>query len=69
MDKKPRMTLAEVLGEMREHGMSIGQGALSDGIENGAFPFGRVMSTGKTGRRQFLILRKDFEAWAEQYLM
>lgn len=69
MDKKPRMTLAEVLGEMREHGMSIGQGVLSDGIENGTFPFGRVMSTGKTGRRRFLILRKDFEAWAEQYLM
>lgn len=68
MDKKPRMTLAEVLGEMRERGMPIGQGALSDGIENGVFPFGRVMSTGKTGRRQFLILRKDFEAWAEQYL-
>mgnify|MGYP004539569993 CR=1 FL=1 len=68
MDKKPRMTLAEVLGEMRERGMSIGQGALTAGIENGAFPFGRVMSTGKTGRRQFLILRKDFETWAEQYL-
>ena len=65
---KPRMSVNDVLAEMRQRGMPIGQGTLSDGIADGTFPFGKVISTGKAGRRTFLILRRDFEKWAEDYL-
>lgn len=65
---KPRMTVNDVLTEMRKRGMPIGQGTLSDGIADGTFPFGKVISTGKAGRRNFLILRADFERWAKTYL-
>lgn len=65
---KPRMTLNEVLAEMRRRGMPMGQETLSNGIADGTFPFGKVISTGKAGRRSFLILRRDFEEWAEDYL-
>ena len=65
---KPRMTVNDVLQEMRQRGMSIGQGTLSDGIADGTFPFGKVMGIGKAGRRNFLILRADFEKWAAAYL-
>lgn len=58
----------DVLAEMRKRGMPIGQVTLSDGIADGTFPFGKVISTGKAGRRTFLILRRDFEKWAETYL-
>lgn len=65
---KPRMSVNDVLAEMRQRGMPIGQGTLSDGIADGTFPFGKVMGIGKAGRRNFLILRADFEKWAEVYL-
>lgn len=65
---KPRMTLNEVLAQMRKRGMAMGQETLSNGIADGTFPFGKVVSIGKTGRRNFLILRADFERWAKTYL-
>ncbi len=65
---KPRMTVNDVLTEMRRRGMSIGQETLANGIADGTFPFGKVMGIGKAGRRNFLILRRDFEKWAEDYL-
>nr|DAI75756.1 MAG TPA: hypothetical protein [Caudoviricetes sp.] len=65
---KPRMTLNEVLAQMRKRGMAMGQETLSNGIADGTFPFGKVMSTGKAGRRTFLILRAYFERWAKTYL-
>lgn len=65
---KPRMTVNDVLQEMRQRGMSIGQETLANGIADGTFPFGKVMGIGKAGRRNFLILRADFEKWADVYL-
>lgn len=65
---KPRMTLQEVLTEMRRRGMSIGQATLADMIEAGEVPFATIIGYGDTGRRSFLIMRKDFERWADEYL-
>ena len=66
---KPKMTINEVLEDMRNHGYSITGKTLSDGIASGAFPFGTHISTGKTGRRTFVILRKNYEAWKQANLI
>lgn len=65
---KPRMTLDDVLQDMRRHGMSMEKGALSECLKKGVFPFATVISTGPTGRTNFLIMRRDYERWAEEYL-
>lgn len=64
----PRMTINEVMNDMRRRGMGMTQRTIGDNIEAGVFPFGRVLTTGETGRRTFLILRRDYEAWADKYL-
>lgn len=64
----PRMTLLDVCKDLRSRGMGLTQKTVSDGIESGVFPFGRVLATNASGRRTFLILRKDYEAWADEYL-
>lgn len=64
----PRMSVHEVMAEMRKRGMAISQYVLADGIEQGMFPFGQVVRKGPTGKRCFLILRKDFESWAQEHL-
>lgn len=63
-----RMTLNEVLADLRSRGFSIGVKTLSDGIQQGAFPFGRVVSVSEHGIRNILILRKDYESWADEYV-
>lgn len=65
---KPRMTLDDVLADMRQHGMSIEKSTLSECLKRGVFPFATVISTGPTGRTNFLIMRRDYERWAEEYL-
>lgn len=65
---KPRMTLNEVLTEMRSRGLSMGQATLADMIEAGKVPFATMIGYGDSGRRSFLIMRKDFERWADEYL-
>lgn len=64
----PRMTLEEVCADMRTHGMSINNQTLSDGIAAGAFKFGTVISVGPTGKRNIVIMRRDYEKWSEEYL-
>lgn len=68
MPNKPRMTLDDVLEDMRAHGMAVGKGELSNCLKNGMFPFAHITSIGPTGRVTFLIMRKDYNAWAEEYL-
>lgn len=68
MPTKPRMALRDVCADMRLRGMSMSAKSLSDGIYAGAFPFGTILSTSETGVRNILILRKDYEAWADKYL-
>lgn len=65
---KPRMTIADVCRDMRSRGMGLTHKTVTDGIESGLFPFGRLLATNPSGRRTFLILRKDYEAWADENL-
>lgn len=65
---KPKMTTDEVLKDMRSRNFSISFYTLMGGIENGLFPFIRVLGVGKTGRKNLLILRKDYEQWADEFL-
>lgn len=68
MAKKPRMTLDDVLVDMRANGMAMEKGVLSHCLKEGIFPFAHVISIGPTGRATFLIMRKDYEKWAAEYL-
>ena len=66
--KRPNMTIADVIADMRGRGFSISQKTFSLAVERGEFPFVRVLNTGATGRKTLLIFRKDYEAWADDYL-
>ena len=68
MPKKPRMTLDDVLADMRAHGMPMEKGVLSQCLKEGIFPFAHVLCTGPNGREHFLIMRKDYDKWADEYL-
>lgn len=61
--QKLTMTLTEVYYEMRAAGIHCSPTSISAGIACGAYPFGRVVSTGETGRRTLEIFRVDFLAW------
>lgn len=63
--QKLTMTLMEVYEEMRAAGIPCNPTRISAGIASGAYPFGRVVSVGETGRRTLEIFRIDFEAWLE----
>lgn len=60
---KPRMNLREVVEAMRQYGMSMSDSTLSDCIEEGVFPFGHYVGGA------YIIMRKDFEDWAADYLL
>ena len=62
-----RMTVAQVIHDMRTRGIPIGQKNLVCGIESGAFPFGRVISVGETGRRTLLITASSYYSWADEH--
>ena len=63
MAKSVTMTLRDVYLEMRDAGIRCSMKVISDGIATGAYPFGRVVNIGETGRRTVQIFRVDFEAW------
>ena len=65
MAKSITMTLREVYYEMRDAGIRCSMKVISDGIATGAYPFGRVVNTGETGRRTVQIFRVDFESWLQ----
>lgn len=62
---KLTMTVREVYYAMRAAGIRCNTTMISAGIASGAYPFGRVVNTGETGRRTLEIYRVDFEAWLE----
>ena len=64
----PRMTLHDVCVDMRSRGFKIKENTLSDSIAAGVFPFAVLINTGKTGRRTYMILRHNYEAWADEHL-
>lgn len=59
----PVMTLSECVEAMREAGIPCSARSVSDSLADGAYPFGRIKSVGKTGYRSFEIFRSDFERW------
>lgn len=59
------MTLHDVYIAMREAGIRSSPERISAGIASGAYPFGKVVNTGETGRRTLEIYRVDFDAWLE----
>lgn len=65
---KPKMKLEEVCQDMRRHGMKLSTKSLADGIEAGVFPFGTVISKSEKGIRNIIIMRRDYLAWAKDYL-
>ena len=62
---KLTMTLREVQYAMRAAGIHCSSKSISAGIASGAYPFGRVVNVGVTGRRTVEIFRVDFDAWLE----
>ena len=64
-NNKLTMTVLDVYHDMREAVISTNPARISAGIASGAYPFGRVVATGETGRKTFEIFRVDFEAWLE----
>lgn len=66
--KSPRMTLDDVLSDMRDRGMKMNKKNLSNCLKDGVFPFATIIGYSPTGRANFLIMRKDYEDWAAEYL-
>lgn len=66
--QKPRMTLADVMKDMRDRGLPMTMKTISDCLKNGTLPFGHVINAGASGRTTFMIFRKEYEAWADEYL-
>lgn len=62
-NNKLTMTILDVYHAMREAGIATSPTRISAGIASGAYPFGRVIATGETGRRTIEIYRVDFNAW------
>lgn len=62
---KVTMTVREVYYAMREAGIRCSPTMISAGIASGAYPFGRVVNTGETGRRTLEIYTVDFYAWLD----
>ena len=62
---KLTMTVHEVYIAMREAGIRSCPERISAGIASGAYPFGRVVNVGETGRRTLEIYRVDFDAWLD----
>ena len=55
----PMVTAKETASIMRRLGISTSTSKIVDGIESGAYPFGRIVRVGKSGRRTTEIFRKD----------
>lgn len=66
--KKPSMTSYDVMSDMRKRGFSISQTNFIRAVEQGIFPFVKILGAGETGRRSLLIFRKEYEAWADEFL-
>jgi len=65
----PRMTVNDVLNDMRGKGFKISPKTFRECVDAGRFPFVTVLGESEaTGRRNLLIMRKDYESWADEYL-
>jgi hypothetical protein len=64
---RPKMTINEVIGDMRERGFKISQQRFTQCAHQGVFPFVTLIQTSED-RQSFLIFRKNYEEWADEYL-
>lgn len=62
-DQKLTMTIMEVYLSMRNAGIPSSPKKISAGIASGAYPFGRVVAVGETGRKTIEVFRVDFQNW------
>ena len=60
------MTMTELYHRLREIDFKASPKKIGRMIQNGEFPFAKVINTGETGRCSYLIYTAGFEAWAEQ---
>lgn len=63
---RPKMSLLDVCKDLRSRGMHVNQKTVSEGITQGAFPFGRILRVSPNGRKTFLILGREYERWADE---
>ena len=63
---KQRMNIEEVMADMRSRGMSVSYRTFIESVDKGVFPFVTVLGQSETGRRRQIILRSDYEAWANE---
>lgn len=61
--EKPLMTLADCAKVFRSLGVHISAREICNRIESGAYPFGVIISVGKTGRRSTVIYRAKLKSW------
>ena len=57
--ESPMVTAKETASIMRRLGIPTSTSKIVDGIESGAYPFGRIVRVGESGRRTTEIFRKD----------
>lgn len=58
------MSLHECMEHLRAHGLSISQETLSNGLEQGVYPFGVCIIGGK--QRVFQIFARLLDKWIEE---
>lgn len=63
---KPTISATEAVKLLRERGVRITVARLISGIQQGYYPWGRVVGYGETGRRTVEIFTKEFAAWMEE---
>ena len=62
----PMVSAAEAAQIMRRAGIRTSPTRIVDGIESGAYPFGRIVSVGPSGKRSTEIFRKDLYDFLRQ---
>ena len=63
-----RMTLEQLVQDVRLRNVPMDKNMLSNLIADGTFPIGKVIKTSPSGRRTILVLASDYYPWADQKL-
>ncbi len=58
------MTTQETVKDLRSHGFPIGVPKLKAGIEQGVFPFGKMI---QMENKEYLIYRRLYEQWLKEH--
>lgn len=59
-----KMNANDVMNDMRRRGVKISYSTLMRGAQIGIFPFMHIIKD--TGRRQTMIMRTEYEQWANE---